>query len=135
MSAETLLSRLEKVKRSGPGRWMACCPAHGDKSPSLAVRELDDARVLIHCFAECSTEAVLDAVGLTFDDLFPERLPEHRYKPEKRPFPAADVLACVRQESLIAAVMLANIAQGTKISMQDRDRAMLAAERIARAYA
>lgn len=135
MSAETLLSRLEKVRRLGPGRWQACCPAHGDKSPSLAVRELDDGRTLIHCFAECDTESVLAAVGLTFDDLFPERLPEHRYKPERKPFPAADVMACIRQESLIAAVMLANIAQGTKPSMADRERAMLAAERIARAYA
>lgn len=135
MSAEALLSRLEKVRSLGPGRWQACCPAHGDKSPSLAVRELDDARVLIHCFAECSTEAILDSVGLTFYDLFPERLPEHRYRPEKRPFPAADVLACIQHESLIAAVLAANVAHGQKMSLADRERAMLAAERIARAYA
>ena len=45
MSADVLLSILEGVKRTGPGRWMARCPAHGDKSPSLSIRELDDGRV------------------------------------------------------------------------------------------
>ena len=135
MSAETILSRLEKVRKSGPGRWVACCPAHADKSPSLAVRELDDGRVLLHCFAECATEAVLDAIGLEFDDLFPERLTEHRYKPERIPFPAMDILKCVKNESLIVAVAAANMARGQKLSMADRERAMLAAERIARAVA
>ena len=133
MTVENLISRLEKVRRTGTGRWVACCPAHADKSPSLAVTELDDGRVLIHCFAECSTEAVLGAVGMTFEDLFPERLPEHHYRPLKTPFPAADVLKCIRNESLIVAVTAANIAQGTKLSLADRERAMLAAERIARA--
>lgn len=135
MTAETVLSRLEKVRRTAPGRWVACCPSHADKSPSLAVRELDDGRVLLHCFAECSTEDVLDAVGLAFDDLFAERLPEHRYKPERVPFPAADVLRCVKNESLIVAVAAANMARGEKLSMGDRERTMLAAERIARAVA
>jgi hypothetical protein len=135
MTAETLVSRLEKVRRTAPGRWVARCPAHADKSPSLAVRELDDGRVLMHCFAECSTESILDAVGMTFEDLFPERLPEHRYKPERIPFPAMDVLKCVKNETLILAVMGANMAHGNKLSMADRERAMVAAERIARAVA
>ncbi len=68
---DRLLERLERVKATGPGRWSACCPAHDDKSPSLAIRELGDERVLLHCFTGCSTADVLAAVGLEFADLFP----------------------------------------------------------------
>jgi len=50
MSATPVLDRLDKVKQTGPDRWIACCPAHDDKSPSLAVRELDDGRILLHDF-------------------------------------------------------------------------------------
>jgi hypothetical protein len=135
MTVETLISRLDKVKRTGRGRYVACCPAHEDKSPSLAISELDNGVILLKCFAECATFDVLAAVGMTFEDLYPERLPEHRYAPQKTPFPASDVLKCLRNEALIVAVAGANIAQGGKLSMADRERAMVAAERIARAVA
>jgi DNA primase len=36
---EKLITRLEGVKRTGPGRYTARCPAHHDKSPSLVVAE------------------------------------------------------------------------------------------------
>ena len=64
MNIDNLLSRLHKVKKTGPDRWLACCPAHEDKTPSMAIRELGDGRILIHDFAGCSVEAILDAVGL-----------------------------------------------------------------------
>ena len=35
---DVVLSRLERVRRSG-GSWVARCPAHEDRSPSLSVRE------------------------------------------------------------------------------------------------
>jgi putative DNA primase/helicase len=47
---------------------VARCPAHDDKDPSLSVA-LRDGRLLIHCFAGCAPEAVLQAVGLTWKDL------------------------------------------------------------------
>jgi len=34
--ADILLARLDGVKRTGPDRWIARCPAHDDKRPSLA---------------------------------------------------------------------------------------------------
>lgn len=67
MSVDALLSRLDGVKRTGPGRWIARCSAHDDRHASLSVRELDDGRVLVHDFAGCSVEEVLAAVGMTFD--------------------------------------------------------------------
>ena len=60
---ELLLGRLEGVKPRGNASWIARCPAHSDKSPSLSIREADD-RVLIHCFASCSACEVVAAVGL-----------------------------------------------------------------------
>jgi DNA primase len=78
MNAEDLISRLDKVKpsRSKPRHWIARCPAHEDKSPSLAIREMDDGRILLKCFCGCPTSDVLAALGLEFSDLYPEPLPE-----------------------------------------------------------
>ncbi|MGE5568911.1 MAG: CHC2 zinc finger domain-containing protein, partial [Rhodospirillales bacterium] len=56
-------------RRSGAG-WMARCPAHDDRSPSLAIHERDG-RVLVHCFAGCGQEAVIEA--LRERGLWPER--------------------------------------------------------------
>ena len=73
MSAEDLLNQLSKVRKNGEGKWMACCPAHDDKSPSLSVSEGADGHILIHCFAGCSPEEILFSVGLQMADLFPDR--------------------------------------------------------------
>ena len=32
-----LVSQLHKVKYTGHGRYIACCPAHDDRTPSLAI--------------------------------------------------------------------------------------------------
>lgn len=64
-----LLDRLEGVKTTRGG-WVARCPAHDDRSPSLSVGEGLNGRALLHCHAGCSTESVLNAIGLTFKDLY-----------------------------------------------------------------
>lgn len=54
--------------------WVVRCPAHNDRSPSLSIADADG-RVLVHCFAGCEQEAVIDA--LRARGLWPERpLPE-----------------------------------------------------------
>ncbi len=130
MSADILLQHLDKVKRTGQGKWMACCPSHTDKSPSLAIRELDDGRVLVHCFSGCDTASVLSAVGLTFDALFPPKTDQHFVKGERRPFPAADILRAVAFEAMLVAVAAANILSGMPFTQADRDRLFIAASRI-----
>lgn len=129
MSADALLSKLDKVKRTGPGRYLACCPAHDDKSPSLTVRELDDGRVLVHCFAGCSVEEILSAVGLTFSDLFPEK-EIHHGKPERRPFPAVDVLRAIAFEALVVYLAARALSTGNPLSDYDQERLLVAAGRI-----
>jgi len=68
---ENILSRLDLVKKSGKG-YLARCPAHNDKSPSLSLVELPDGRILMKCFAECMIQDVLVAIGLSLSDLFPD---------------------------------------------------------------
>ena len=69
---KNVLARLQGVRQVGPSRWKALCPAHSDHSPSLSVREAEDAKVLLHCWAGCSAEDVCQAIGLSLADLFPE---------------------------------------------------------------
>jgi len=76
--ADKLLNRLDGLRDNGRGRWMARCPAHDDRSPSLSIRETDDGIILLRCFAGCSAADMLAAVGLELRDLFPEPLGYHR---------------------------------------------------------
>lgn len=71
MCVNTLLERL-KHKKVKEGQWVAVCPAHNDKSPSLHVKENEDGRVLIHCKAGCGANEVISAINLTWDALFPD---------------------------------------------------------------
>jgi hypothetical protein len=72
LTAADLLGRLDKVKPTGKDRYMACCPAHQDKSPSLSVRfDTTDGRVLMHCFAGCEISDICAAIGLEVADLYP----------------------------------------------------------------
>ncbi len=129
MSADALLSRLDGVRRTGTGRWLARCPAHEDKSPSLSVRETDDGRVLLHDFAGCNVEEILGAVGLTFDALFPERPIEHG-KPERRPFLPADVFEVVRREAGVVAILAADLHKNKVVSEADYERLFVAVKRL-----
>lgn len=70
MTAIELLQHLESVRARGNGKWLARCPAHADKSPSLSVKEGDDGRPLVHCFANCTLEEITRALGLRVADLF-----------------------------------------------------------------
>jgi hypothetical protein len=68
---DKVLQGLEGVRRNGSG-FKARCPGHEDREPSLSVQEGDDGRILLKCFAGCSTETVVEAMGLRMADLFPE---------------------------------------------------------------
>jgi len=83
MTVEDFLQRPEGVRKSGQ-RWMARCPAHADRSPSLSVREGEDGRILLHCFAGCSVEAICEAIGCHLCDLFPDTpTPRGQGKPSR----------------------------------------------------
>jgi hypothetical protein len=130
MSAEKLLERLKKVRCTGRGRWVACCPAHNDHNPSLSLRELDDGRVLMKCFAGCAVYDVVSCVGLDLSDLFPRReIVFGKGRPERRPFPAADVLRCIASEALVVMASAKSLLAGP-LSEFDRKRLNVAVARI-----
>ncbi len=83
-----VLSRLEELGCRPRGRrngsWAALCPGHDDRRPSLSLREADDGRALLKCHAGCPPEAVLERLGLSWADLFPERERRNGHQPEKR---------------------------------------------------
>jgi len=131
MAIDQLLPLLDGVKRTGKDRWMARCPAHEDKRASLAITELSDGRILLHCFALCDAQSVLSAVGLEFDALFPERAIDAHCKRERRPFPATDVLRAIAFEAQIVALAAHDMAHGRSLSDEARKRLLLANQRIA----
>lgn len=128
--AEKLLPNVKKLKQTGQGRWVGCCPAHDDKHPSLTIRELDDSTLLIKCWSGCSAAEIVAAAGLRMGDLFPERTDAPLAKATRRPFPAADVLRAVGFEALVVSAAAAALATGEPLSSVDRERLLLAAERL-----
>ncbi len=60
---------LVQAKRTGAGRWKACCAAHNDRSPSLSIREGENGHVTLFCRAGCSLDSILAALHLVTDDL------------------------------------------------------------------
>lgn len=69
MMTETLLAQLDCVKLRGRGKYIARCPSHSDRNPSLSIREADD-RILLHCFGGCKPEEIVAALRLEMRDLF-----------------------------------------------------------------
>jgi len=129
VSVAALLSRLDAVRRTGDGRWLARCPSHPDRSPSLSIRELTDGRLLLHDFGGCEVESVLAALGLEFDALFPEKPIEHAPR-ERRPFLPHDVFKIARQEIGIAAVIACDMHKQREISEADYERLFLMVDRL-----
>ena len=130
MSADVLLSKLDRVKRTGPSTWVASCPTREDKRPSMTIRELDDGRILLHDFGGDSVEEILAAIGLTFSDLYPPRPVSHHAKGERRPFPCADAFRAVAFEATIIALAGAAIIAGEPFSQFDKDRLLIAVGRV-----
>jgi hypothetical protein len=73
MSATAIELIVERFsgRRIGSGRWIARCPSHHDRSPSLSIASGRDGRVLLRCFAGCELSDVLRSAGLKIDNLFP----------------------------------------------------------------
>lgn len=132
MSVDALLPRLQGVKKTGADRWIACCPAHEDRHPSMAIAmsAKNPGNVVIRCFAGCEPEEILAAIGLTFDALFPERALDHHIHGQRRPFFPTDVFEIALREMTIVAVISSRMHANRTISDADYERLFVAAGRL-----
>ena len=128
MTVDTLLSRLEVVKATGPGRWIARCPSYQDRSPSLSIREVDG-RILIHDFAGCSAADILAAVGLSLRDLFADRPPCETPSKVVR-VRLRDLIPLLRHEAHVIALVGADMLSSRTIEQNSWDRLAEAIRRI-----
>ena len=91
MQLDEFLTHLDGVKKTGPTQYMACCPVksahkHGDRAPSLSVGKGNNGSIVFYCQGGCSQESVLQALGLSMKDLFPDG---DRPRQESRPRPTS----------------------------------------------
>lgn len=127
---ENLLNRLDLLKPTGSSRWMSRCPAHEDRTPSLSIRETDDGRILLHCFAGCETESILDAVALEFSDLFPDRRTDTFLKPLQIRISDREALRLLEHEMWAIAVLAEQPCENEGFTHIAIDRLRLAGRRI-----
>ena len=132
MNINDFLGYFEKSYRSGKDEYQCLCPAHNDKTASLSIKNLPDERILIHCFAGCAANDILGAVGLTFDDIVPKRLGD--FKPVSKPFNPYAVLKAISNETLLVALAGLEVANGKTLPQEDKDRLMIAVNRLREAY-
>lgn len=137
MTAEELLSRLDGVRARGEGAWQARCPAHHDESPSLSITEADG-KTLLHCFAGCSVEAIVESLGLSLKDLFYEsvsdprqaaqaaklRIQQRREREQRREAEGCTLDACKAAQRFIDSRHGLDISQWSDNQLNDELRAL-----------
>lgn len=133
MHVELLLSRLKGVRSRGPSSWVARCPAHKDRTPSLSITAQGDGRILVHDFGGCEVASVLEAVGLSFQALMPERalthhVPGQRYGAHLHA--AADALKVIRYEALVVVLAARDMRAGAMLTPDECERLFEAELRI-----
>ncbi len=132
MNGPAILDRLKGVTGKAP-RWRAICPAHESKhgTRTLAIFEPEIGRVLLKCHAGCDVYSIISAVHLEIDALFPPRTDDNNKPPVRKPWRVGDLAAALETETLIAWVVLTDLAGGRPVTKTDRERAALAAKRCA----
>ena len=132
MFADRILEKLEGVRRRGPDSWIARCPAHDDRTPSLVIDDRGSS-VLLHCHAACPTEEVVAAIGLKMCDLFERTADSYEGRQRRPSFNARSVLAVLSQDAIHIYVAGAHIASGRALSNHDTSALRAAVQRVRRA--
>jgi hypothetical protein len=117
---DNILSRLDKVKPNGAGKWLACCPAHADKNPSLSIKESDDGTVLLKCWAGCTAADITASVSLDLRDLFTGHK-SRSIQPSR---------AARQFEAMVITVAVEQMRLGKQLSAEDQERLELAKRRL-----
>ena len=121
MSIETILNTLNGVKRKSQGRYVALCPVHNEKTPSLAITDAGDGKVLLHCFG-CGAGAIeiISALGIEISEIFPERDrfdcgKSARVKPV---FTSQQLLTAIHYEAIVVMIVASDILNGKKADFE-----------------
>jgi hypothetical protein len=112
-----ILARFPSAKRVGQ-EYEAYCPVHerghGHKTPSLHLREGQTHVAVLLCRTQrCSTKSILDAVGLTWDDI-------SQVSPKKDRFERVHVYRDADGQPLYRVIVAGRDADGKKIVWQER---------------
>ena len=136
MSVEKLLPRLKGVRHVGDGKVVAICPAHQDKTPSLSVL-IKPEKALLHCFAGCATADVLDAIGLTFSDLYADDPDRAAYSSATanggKKFQRQFKVDPLEEDKTVVRIAQQWMREGRRLSLYDQARLDLALSRLDKA--
>lgn len=133
---DKLLSKLQRVTAKKPTKnglnlWLALCPAHADKTPSLTITECTDNTVLLKCWSGCTVSEIVRAVGLELKDLFKYESTnkQSNSSPSFKKLPSKQAIA---HERLIIQVAQAQQNKGQLLNKADKQRYQLALQRLKR---
>ncbi|MGS0754147.1 hypothetical protein ACVBEH_05000 [Roseateles sp. GG27B] len=115
----------------------ACLACKARNKTTLSIREGDTGNLLVRCFrGGCDPEAIAGSVGLSLEDLFPERMTGHHNTGPKRRamLTANEALDLLEGDALIVWVASGNLAAGYALTEQDRARLNHACARIESLY-
>ncbi|MBF6649527.1 DNA primase [Methylobacter sp. BlB1] len=116
----TLLSSLDKVKNTGPGKYIAICPSHADRRPSLSIKLTDDDKILLKCWAGCQVTEIVGAIGLTLSDLMPEKPQGYDRAHARVPrFSKSEMFDRLLHESIILGLGIRRLLNGKELSPAD----------------
>ena len=104
--------------------WMACCPVHDDRTPSLSIRIGTDGKILVRCYAGCAQREVIaalrehglwQAAGRTFG-----MARNHRYRSAEN----SDLDTLVRSRAALAIWQESQAAEETSVATYLRSRGL-----------
>lgn len=121
MTAEAIAKALGG--RKAGAAWMARCPVHDDRAPSLAIADARDGKVLVRCHAGCDQRDVIAALRARgVWDVADGRSIRFSRKADRVPPPEMDGDAIKRAEAALAIWRGALPAEGTPVETYFRSR-------------
>ena len=123
MTAEALAKALGG-RRVG-GTWMACCPAHDDRKPSLAITDARPGKVVVRCHAGCDQQDVIAALRARgVWDAEEPRSTRFLHEPDREPSSEPHADAMRRIEAALAIWRGSQSAEGTLVETYLRSRGL-----------
>lgn len=135
VSIDSLLSRLDGVKKTGLNKWVAKSPTRNERTASLSIRLTDNGRILLHDFGGSDAADVLAALGLNWVQLIPPHLRNNKTitPAERQGHDAMAALNSIQTAAIVTRICANKLADGYMLNKPDRDHLRKAAHDIDRA--